>query len=532
MLRIGVISTAKIGLTKVIPGIAKSGAVPGRRDLVPVAAGRRGGRRRARHPACVRVVRGAARRPRHRRGLQPAAEPPPHRVEPGGDPRRQARARREAARDERGRGRDRVRRGRASRRQGGRGVHVPHPPDVAGGEAPRRRRRDRHAPARADVLRLPQRRRRQHPQHRRVRRRRAVRRRLLRDQLGALAVRHRARGGGRHDRPRPHRRVVRHRHRDRRAAALPERHRPRSPARPRSSTASGCTSWATRGRIELWIPFNIPLDLPDPHHGREGREAAGRARHPPHRLPRGRRVRHPGRRVRRPRARRRAAGRHARPTRSPTCASSTRSSPPPADTCADASSVRGARSARPDRRDRRDHHHHHATPHARRHDPGCTHARRRAHRRVRAAHRSGGADLDPARASRPVPITGQTFAVLLAGGTLGAWRGASSQLLYVALGAIGLPFYADGDGGWTAATGATGGYLVGFVVAAGDRRLDGRARPGPQGRRPPSRPSSPAAWRSTPSVLPWLSHKTDVPFNGPVNGDNALAWGLVPVHHR
>ena len=66
----------------------------------------------------------------------------------------------------------------------------------------------------------------------------------------------------------------------------------------------------------------------------------------------------------------------------------------------------------------------------------------------------------------PVPITGQTFAVLLAGGVLGANRGVLSMGLYVALGAIGLPFYAEGSGGWTAATGATMGYLVGFVVAA------------------------------------------------------------------
>jgi biotin transport system substrate-specific component len=65
----------------------------------------------------------------------------------------------------------------------------------------------------------------------------------------------------------------------------------------------------------------------------------------------------------------------------------------------------------------------------------------------------------------PVPITGQTFAVLLAGGVLGANRGALSMGLYVALGAIGLPFYAEGTGGWTVATGATMGYLVGFVVA-------------------------------------------------------------------
>lgn len=66
----------------------------------------------------------------------------------------------------------------------------------------------------------------------------------------------------------------------------------------------------------------------------------------------------------------------------------------------------------------------------------------------------------------PVPLTGQTFAVLLAGGVLGSRRGGLSMLLYVALGAIGLPFYADGQGGWTVATGATAGYLVGFIVAA------------------------------------------------------------------
>lgn len=66
----------------------------------------------------------------------------------------------------------------------------------------------------------------------------------------------------------------------------------------------------------------------------------------------------------------------------------------------------------------------------------------------------------------PVPITGTTFAVLLAGAALGWRAGAASQLLYVVLGAAGLPFYAGGVSGWTYATGATGGYLVGFVVAA------------------------------------------------------------------
>jgi biotin transport system substrate-specific component len=66
----------------------------------------------------------------------------------------------------------------------------------------------------------------------------------------------------------------------------------------------------------------------------------------------------------------------------------------------------------------------------------------------------------------PVPITGQTFSVLLAGATLGWRAGAASMALYVALGAVGLPFYAEAEGGWQAATGTTGGYLLGFVVAA------------------------------------------------------------------
>ena len=78
----------------------------------------------------------------------------------------------------------------------------------------------------------------------------------------------------------------------------------------------------------------------------------------------------------------------------------------------------------------------------------------------------------------PVPLTGQTFAVLTVGGVLGARRAMSSQVLYWVLGAIGLPFYQSGNGGWTYATGTTLGYFIGFVLAAGivgwfaDRRND------------------------------------------------------------
>lgn len=66
----------------------------------------------------------------------------------------------------------------------------------------------------------------------------------------------------------------------------------------------------------------------------------------------------------------------------------------------------------------------------------------------------------------PVPITGQTAAVLLSGGLLGARLGFASQLLYLFAGAIGLPFFADGAGGYSILLGPTAGYLVGFPIAS------------------------------------------------------------------
>jgi len=66
----------------------------------------------------------------------------------------------------------------------------------------------------------------------------------------------------------------------------------------------------------------------------------------------------------------------------------------------------------------------------------------------------------------PVPITGQTLAVLLIGSTLGARRGAASVLLYLFEGVIGLPVFAGGSLGIARLLGPTGGYLCGFVAAA------------------------------------------------------------------
>jgi biotin transport system substrate-specific component len=66
----------------------------------------------------------------------------------------------------------------------------------------------------------------------------------------------------------------------------------------------------------------------------------------------------------------------------------------------------------------------------------------------------------------PVPITGQTFAVVLVGASLGALLGLASLGLYVFVGALGAPVYAEGNRGWEILTGPTGGYVVGFLAAA------------------------------------------------------------------
>ncbi len=70
---------------------------------------------------------------------------------------------------------------------------------------------------------------------------------------------------------------------------------------------------------------------------------------------------------------------------------------------------------------------------------------------------------------KPVPFTLQTMIVLLAGALLGAKNGAYSQILYIFLGAIGLPVFAqtaDGTMGFARLIGPTGGYLLAFPIAA------------------------------------------------------------------
>jgi biotin transport system substrate-specific component len=66
----------------------------------------------------------------------------------------------------------------------------------------------------------------------------------------------------------------------------------------------------------------------------------------------------------------------------------------------------------------------------------------------------------------PVPITGQTFAILLLGAAYGPARGAWTLLAYLAVGAVGVPVYTEASGGYEVFLGATGGYLVAFPIAA------------------------------------------------------------------
>jgi biotin transport system substrate-specific component len=135
----------------------------------------------------------------------------------------------------------------------------------------------------------------------------------------------------------------------------------------------------------------------------------------------------------------------------------------------------------------------------------------------------------------PVPITGQTFAVMLTGAALGWRKGAAGQLLYVALGLV-LPFYAKQTHGWKIVSGATGGYLVGFIFAAAligylaERRQDRNFLT-----------SVPAMLAGSAIIyvfgVTWLCYKLKLPlFNGAaaikanpaVAGVDGVSYGLSP----
>jgi len=119
----------------------------------------------------------------------------------------------------------------------------------------------------------------------------------------------------------------------------------------------------------------------------------------------------------------------------------------------------------------------------------------------------------------PVPITGQTFAVLLIGALLGSKRGAATVMLYIAEGLLGLPFFAGGGAGLAYLFGATGGYLLGFVVSA---YLVGKLCEGGMERH----------WRT--ALVPFLSGTLMIYFIGAiwlavfVGWQNAFMLGVLP----
>lgn len=78
---------------------------------------------------------------------------------------------------------------------------------------------------------------------------------------------------------------------------------------------------------------------------------------------------------------------------------------------------------------------------------------------------AGAAQISFTIPGTPVPITAQTFAVVLVGASLGSIRGFASLSLYLLAGML-LPFYSDGAKGIDEIMGVTGGYIIGFVAAA------------------------------------------------------------------
>ena len=66
----------------------------------------------------------------------------------------------------------------------------------------------------------------------------------------------------------------------------------------------------------------------------------------------------------------------------------------------------------------------------------------------------------------PIPISGQSLAVLLVGFFLGSFFGPLAILFYLLLGSIGLPIFADGASGWATLQGGSGGFLWGFLLGA------------------------------------------------------------------
>ena len=130
----------------------------------------------------------------------------------------------------------------------------------------------------------------------------------------------------------------------------------------------------------------------------------------------------------------------------------------------------------------------------------------------------------------PVPITGQTFAVLLIGAVLGPRLGAMAATLYVLEGIVHFPVYAGGASGWGVITGASGGYLLSYPFAAFAVGL--LARSG-WDRRPITLALAMLVGNVTIYVfgLPWLAnwmYVNEATLGIEASAGLVLQWGLTP----
>lgn len=136
---------------------------------------------------------------------------------------------------------------------------------------------------------------------------------------------------------------------------------------------------------------------------------------------------------------------------------------------------------------------------------------------------AGLAQLEVKLPFTPVPVTGQTLGVLVVGASLGVGLGVVSMALYLAQGALGLPFFSGGDAGasFLGFAAVTGGYLWGFLASAATVGwLAGR------GWDRTFRSAIGAMFLGEIALylvaIPWLMHALEVPL------DRALQLGLAP----
>ncbi len=155
-------------------------------------------------------------------------------------------------------------------------------------------------------------------------------------------------------------------------------------------------------------------------------------------------------------------------------------------------------------------------------------ARRIALAALFAALTAVGAQIQTPLPFSPVPVVLSNFFALLAGLVLGPRLGATSQVVYVLLGAVGAPVFAGMHGGFQVVAGPTGGYLVGFILAAA---VAGALR----GSRVTTGSALVAAAVGAALIyvtgVPWLAHVMGVPWPAALGGmglRKVLVAGVLP----